>query len=75
MTYLVVPPVTSFVAATRKIVLVDGSMTGVPVIPISFVMSLFSPVSAGGIGVMPAAGLMNESFQSGVLVRPSASRA
>ena len=54
---------------------VDGSITGVPVIPISFGMSLVSPVSAGGIGVTPAAGLMNESFQSGVLDRPSASKA
>ena len=54
---------------------VDRSITGVPVIPISFGMSLVSPVSAGGIGVTPAAGLMNESFHSGVLDRPSASNA
>ena len=45
-------------------------MTGVPVMPISFGMSPVSPVTAGGIGVTPAAGLMNESFQSGVLLSP-----
>ena len=69
-TYVVVPPLTSWVAATTYSVLVDGSITGVPVIPISFGMSPVSPVSAGGIGLTPADGLMNESFQSGVLLPP-----
>jgi hypothetical protein len=72
---VVVPPLTSLVAATTYIVFVAWSITGVPVIPISFGMFPVSPVSAGGIGLNPAAGLMNESFHSGVLDFPSASNA
>ena len=56
-------------------VLVDGSITGVPVIPISFGMSSFSPVSAGGMVRHAGARVDEETRQSGVPERPSASNA
>ena len=43
------------------------------VIPISGEMSPHSPVSHAGTVVTPAAGLMNETFQSGALLAVSAS--
>ena len=51
------------------------SITGVPVMPISGAMSQHSPVSPAGTVVMPFAGSMKLSFQSGVDERPSASNA
>ena len=50
-------------------------MTGVPVMPISGVMSQHSPVSLFGTVVTPAAGLMKLTFQIGDVLPPSASNA
>ena len=51
---------------------IDG---GVLVMPISLGMSQHSPVSAAGTLVMPAPGLMKLSCQSGVVLKPLASKA
>ena len=71
----VVPPTTSFVLATTYSVPLPASITGVPVIPISGAMSQHSPVSPAATVVTPAAGLMKLTCHSGVLLRPSASKA
>ena len=54
----------SLVLVTTYSVLVDGSMTGVPVMPITGTMS-FIKVSAAGTGVIPAEELMKLRTQSG----------
>ena len=65
----------SFVFATTYSVPLPGSITGVPVIPISGWISQHSPVSVFGTVVMPAAGLMKLTCHSGAPLRPSASKA
>src|SRR5439155_25495443 len=70
-----VPPAVCLVLATTYNVLVAGSMTGEPVIPISGAISQHPPVSLGGTVVMPGAGLIKLTFLKGVLCSPSASKA
>ena len=72
------PLETSFVLATTYKVLLAGSITGEPVMPISGRISHIGPQppsSESGTVVMPAAGLMKLSCHKGALCSPSASNA
>ena len=65
----------SLVLATTYSVRLPGSITGVPVMPISGVMSQHSPVSPLGTVVMPAARVDEADSPERASLRASASNA